>query len=176
MPDNLTPIERFWSKVNKDGPVPAHRPELGACWSWNGPQDDRGYGRFGSQKATRVAWELAEGDPVPDDKIICHACDNPNCVRNDSDGFYIINGRCLPRRGHIYVGTDALNSLDKVMKGRTNPVFGEKHWQVKVTKKQVGEIRRLAKRGLLQREIAERYGVNRATVSKIIRLKLRAAG
>jgi|SRR5580658_5854190 hypothetical protein len=24
--------ERFWSKVDKNGPVPSHRPELGQCW------------------------------------------------------------------------------------------------------------------------------------------------
>jgi hypothetical protein len=24
--------ERFWVKVNKDGPVPVHCPELGPCW------------------------------------------------------------------------------------------------------------------------------------------------
>ena len=27
---------RFWQKVNKDGPLPAERPELGPCWIWTG--------------------------------------------------------------------------------------------------------------------------------------------
>jgi hypothetical protein len=27
-------IERFWSKVDRNGPVPEHRPELGPCWVW----------------------------------------------------------------------------------------------------------------------------------------------
>ena len=27
-----TLAERFWAKVNKDGPVPEHRPDLGPCW------------------------------------------------------------------------------------------------------------------------------------------------
>lgn len=28
--------ERFWAIVDRDGPVPAHRPELGPCWLWRG--------------------------------------------------------------------------------------------------------------------------------------------
>jgi hypothetical protein len=27
-------IERFWAKVNKDGPIPEHCSELGKCWVW----------------------------------------------------------------------------------------------------------------------------------------------
>lgn len=27
---------RFWEKVNKDGPIPEHQPELGPCWEWTG--------------------------------------------------------------------------------------------------------------------------------------------
>ena len=27
-------MKRFWSKVNKAGSVPPHRPELGPCWVW----------------------------------------------------------------------------------------------------------------------------------------------
>lgn len=25
---------RFWKKVDKAGPIPAHQHHLGACWSW----------------------------------------------------------------------------------------------------------------------------------------------
>lgn len=39
-------IERFWSKVDKDGPIPEHRPELGPCWPWLGGRWPSGYGRF----------------------------------------------------------------------------------------------------------------------------------
>jgi hypothetical protein len=35
--------ERFWKKVDKNGPVPAHRPELGPCWLWTGALVGRGY-------------------------------------------------------------------------------------------------------------------------------------
>lgn len=29
-----TDLQRFWSKVDKGGPVPPHRLELGPCWLW----------------------------------------------------------------------------------------------------------------------------------------------
>ena len=47
---------RFWAKVNKDGPIPAHHPELGPCWIWTAATDPKGYGRFGigMEKGSRV--------------------------------------------------------------------------------------------------------------------------
>src|ERR1022692_921762 len=36
---------RFWSKVNKDGPVSDHAPTLGPCWLWTEPLGE-GYGHF----------------------------------------------------------------------------------------------------------------------------------
>lgn len=42
MPRNPPLEERFWAKVNKDGPIPEHRPELGPCWVWTGSLS-RGY-------------------------------------------------------------------------------------------------------------------------------------
>ncbi len=38
----ITPLaDRFWAKVNKDGPIPAHMPHLGPCWLWTGPPTRR---------------------------------------------------------------------------------------------------------------------------------------
>ena len=34
--------ERFWSKVDKNGPIPSHRPELGPCWIWIARRDRYG--------------------------------------------------------------------------------------------------------------------------------------
>lgn len=42
-------MKRFWSKVDKDGPIPAHKPELGQCWVWTASKNNAGYGRFGFQ-------------------------------------------------------------------------------------------------------------------------------
>src|SRR5687767_3489091 len=39
------PLVRFWAKVNKNGPIPEHRPDLGPCWLWTAALT-KGYGQF----------------------------------------------------------------------------------------------------------------------------------
>lgn len=110
---------RFWEKVNKDGPVPAHRPELGRCWIWTGyrtkapprRKSGGGYGRLYADGAVRaahvVAFFLAHGR-WPDPWGL-HHCDNPSCVKAwaDEDG-----------PAHVYEGTPADNVRDMVERGR----------------------------------------------------------
>lgn len=80
--------ERFWVKVNKDGPTPEHRPDLGPCWLWTAAAAPDGYGRFhfGSGDvaalAHRVAIELTVG-PIPARRQVDHLCRTPLCVRPD---------------------------------------------------------------------------------------------
>ena len=75
--------ERFWEKVNKNGPVPAHHPELGPCWQWMAQINHDGNGLFwvGRHRviASRMAYTLAYGFISPD-HIAYHECDNPACV------------------------------------------------------------------------------------------------
>jgi hypothetical protein len=75
--------ERFWVKVDKEGPVPTHRPELGPCWRWKASRTAAGYGAFGVDAAhgggTRVAhlvayWLLV--GQVPEDLELDHLCHN----------------------------------------------------------------------------------------------------
>lgn len=76
--------ERFWIKVNKDGPIPVHVPELGKCWVWIAGKNDKGYGFFYIDGKTnmshRCSFTLA-GGIIDSDKLMCHRCDNPSCVR-----------------------------------------------------------------------------------------------
>lgn len=82
-----TTAERFWAKVNKDGLVPAHRPELGPCWEWTGALNE-GYGRFRvgerNEKAYRWAFEDAHG-PIPDGLEPDHLCRNRACIKSIAD-------------------------------------------------------------------------------------------
>lgn len=76
--------ERFWRKVNRDGPVV--KEALGRCWVWTGSRERLGYGKFyvstatAPTKAHRVAWQLTYG-AMPDGLEPDHLCENPACVR-----------------------------------------------------------------------------------------------
>ncbi len=75
---------RFWSKVDKDGPIPAHRPDLGQCWVWTDVPNDMGYGVFGvGQKVVKAyRWSYEHFvKPIPDGLMPDHLCRNPPCVR-----------------------------------------------------------------------------------------------
>jgi hypothetical protein len=75
----MTTEERFWEKVNKRGPIPAHRPELGPCWVWTAAKS-RGYGRFWLNGRFVKAHRFAFG-PIPVGLEPDHLCLNKACVR-----------------------------------------------------------------------------------------------
>jgi hypothetical protein len=83
---------RFWSKVNKEGPVPVHRPELGSCWVWTASHGAGipGYPTYGTfyfgkvngkykwSSPHRVSFFLEHGHMPTND--IDHLCRNTMCV------------------------------------------------------------------------------------------------
>mgnify|MGYP001577787679 CR=1 FL=1 len=81
--------ERFWKKVDRNGPVPVSRPELGPCWLWTACCLPIGYGRFrvGSRSdrsarnrpAHQIAYELCIGQ-IPNGLEIDHLCSVRHCV------------------------------------------------------------------------------------------------
>ena len=77
------PIDRFWPKVDKNGPVPDYAPHLGPCWLWVGADNGRGYGDFWNQgrnvRAHRWSWTQANG-AVPDGLQLDHLCRVTRCV------------------------------------------------------------------------------------------------
>jgi hypothetical protein len=145
----LSLIERFWAKVNKNGPI--IKPELGPCWIWTGALSDNrspiiniGNG-IGLIRASRLSWIIA-GFELPEEADICHECDNPGCVNP----------------AHLFLGTAQTNSTDMVSKGRSNR--GESRPLHKLTEAQVLEIRQSTKRGV---DLSRIYGVNQNTISQI---------
>jgi len=89
---------RFWSKVDKDGPV--IRPELGECWIWTGALGD-GYGILRRVGAHRVSYWMETGEE-PGDRYVLHHCDNPPCVRPS----------------HLHFGTHRKNMEEMAERGR----------------------------------------------------------
>jgi hypothetical protein len=144
-------IARFWSYVE--------RGESTECWIWLKGFNTLGYGRFwygGSRvahPAHRISWELANGDPVPAGKVICHRCDNPGCV-NPS---------------HLVAGTASENMRDMSSKGRHRAgphrsaatfVDGRR----RLSFEQKFEMCTLLDKGVITlREAAERYGIRENT-------------
>lgn len=90
---------RFWPKVLRHEVPGAH------CWEWAGSLNNQGYGQISvggrPRLAHRVAWEHMRGE-VPAGLLVCHHCDNPQCVRPS----------------HLFLGTHHDNTHDALAKGR----------------------------------------------------------
>ena len=145
--------ERFWSHVDKNGPV---HPVLGTeCWDWTGYTGPFGYGQLGVSRprrleaAHRVSWTLAKEDPG--ELCVLHRCDRPSCVRPD----------------HLFLGDRTENMRDKVRKGRQHR--GESHPGAKLTDAKVQQLWKLRESGLSYRVIAETLGVAGSLVEQVIR-------
>lgn len=76
--------ERFWPRVNKNGPVPEQRPEIGPCWVWTGTKLSSGYGIISidgrTHRTHRLAFEWLVGE-IPEGLEIDHLCRNRACCR-----------------------------------------------------------------------------------------------
>lgn len=175
-------VERFWSRVDKNGPLPAHNPSLGRCWLWSRNRSKKGYGYFqipdpdGIGNARPIgahcfAWSLANG-PIPDGLWVLHQCDNPPC--------------CNPR--HLEVGDQSRNMREAWDRGRIANVrycrgddhytrknpgckAGERNGRAKLTDVQVAQIRALydpSKRGS-KAALARQFGVSSTHVGLIVK-------
>lgn len=96
--ESLAPFApKFWSRVNVGSPS--------VCWTWLGPTDAWGYGRFDSPVGTlahRYAWAQANV-VIPDaETVVRHKCDVPLCVNP----------------AHLEPGTQRDNVADMIDRGR----------------------------------------------------------
>lgn len=121
-------LARFWSKVDKNGPVPKARPDLGPCWMWKTVSSWDGYGYFTlcpspgakwvSVSAHGIAYRLAKGDfplkHVPDHLCLVTSCVNPDHLEAVSQRTNILRGN----------GPSAVNARKTECK-RGHPLSGE---------------------------------------------------
>jgi hypothetical protein len=140
------------------------------CWLWTGYVDREGYGVFctGSRqsktrrkiRAHRLSFELF-CEPIPDEKLVCHKCDNPSCVNPE----------------HLFIGTPADNVADMDRKGRRRnggkAQFGDKNGNAKLTASDVAFIRKAhianSRKGPNSTSfLASKFGVTTATIHKIV--------
>src|SRR5713101_8143825 len=78
---------RFFTHVNKNGPMPAHCPERGPCWLWTAAITPKGYAQcdlksHGDQRGHRVSWRFVNGE-IPNRLYVLHHCDVRHCVNPD---------------------------------------------------------------------------------------------
>jgi hypothetical protein len=160
-----TPADRWWARVNKNGPV---MPGMStACWEWTGARNRKGYGTFapdhaGNRLAHTVGWELANG-PIPNDLEVCHHCDNRGCV-NFAE--------------HLYLGTHRQNIDDAIRRGRLVGRYaprGDKHYATKVSEVDAEVLRLLYALGAgSQNLVGDAMGVPRKLAQDIISGRKRA--
>lgn len=150
MPDSSAEaFVRFMNMVSRG-------EKLSDCWSWTGNRPGGLYGHFSvgtdkTVKAHRWIYQHVYGK-IPNGLIVRHKCDNPPCVN--------------PL--HLEVGTHKDNQQDKIKRGRGADRRGTKHPLAKLKDDDVREIRRLAACKVTQAELAERFGVRRGQIGKII--------
>lgn len=133
------------------------------CWNYTGATQGFGHGiitiwtgrrQSHSEKAHRVAWEIANG-PIPAGLCVCHKCDNPPC--------------CNP--AHLFLGTSAENNQDRARKGRSVNAKGEQHGNAKITADIVRELRQRVAAGESFSSLGREFGIDYSNVSLIAKRK-----
>lgn len=116
------------------------------CHEWQSVINRGGYGKFhfeGRQAvAHRVAYQLFIGDTKG--LAVLHKCDNRKCVNPE----------------HLFLGTKADNVKDMDAKGRRGT-------RSKITRAQAKEINKLLDQRYTQQEVAEKFGVDQTTISRV---------
>jgi hypothetical protein len=175
---------RFWSKVDKNGAIPAHVGWLGQCWTWKGRAGTTGYGSFTATHgrtigAHRFSWELHNGQ-IPVGLFVCHRCDNRICVRPDHLflGTATDNIRDAKQKQRIAIGDRNGNRThpERRPRGeshgmRTHPERiprGERNGRARLTTADVRRIRALHAAGVPVRTIAPHFNVSPWTIWAIL--------
>lgn len=198
LPPLPTSEDRFWEKVNKNGPV---HPTLGTpCWVWTACTI-HGYGQIKYRNkvwlAHRLSWLFEHGE-LPEGLGVLHKCDNPPCVRPEHlyVGTQTDNTRDMKERGRAATGdrhgskthpervrrgsnhpmtlNPALAARGDRSGGRTHPervARGDRNGQAKITEADVRAIRAAFATGERNKDLAARFRLSPASVSEIVHYK-----
>lgn len=133
-------MERFWSKVDKNG--------ANGCWNWTASCVQDGYGAFRidgtTVRAHRFSLEIAIGRPIAEGLQALHRCkQNRKCVNP----------------AHLYEGTKQDNVDDM---GRDGTRCS------KLNDDSIREIRIMYGLGFTHRELGKMYGVTHRTIGHIL--------
>jgi hypothetical protein len=145
--------ESFWARVDRSGD---------GCWEWQGRLDG-GYGRVMWHQKMYMAHRIAAwlsgmvAEPrgskdISKSDLVLHKCDNRKC--------------CNP--AHLFVGSQADNIRDCFNKGRAVRFRGSTHANAVLTQSQVELVRDLYSNGDTQQSIADRFGVCRTTIARVV--------
>jgi hypothetical protein len=98
---------------------------------------------------SHIYYEKYKGSIKPG-LIICHHCDNPNCINPD----------------HLFQGTKLDNRLDMIKKNRQVYASGEMNGKAKLSEQQVMEIKN-SKESI--KNLQYKYGMSKTQIYSIIR-------
>ncbi len=126
------------------------------CWLWMARISPFGYGQFGfngtMKQAHRVSFEIYKSK-IPKGLCVLHVCDNRRCVNPD----------------HLWLGTQADNVQDMILKNRGLKAIGDRNGSAKLSWDKVNEIRKLRKdSGILYKDLASKFNVHISTIKRII--------
>ncbi|WP_320537698.1 HNH endonuclease [Pseudarthrobacter sp. IC2-21] len=138
--------ERFWEKT---------RREPGGCLTWTAYRTADGYGQFSFNGrrigAHRAAWMIFTGEELTSHQCILHNCDNPPCVEIT----------------HLRVGTSAENTAEKIARGRSFYIGGERHGAARIPEETIVRIRLMLAEGMTHERIAAEVGCSRTHITNI---------
>jgi HNH endonuclease len=130
---------------------------MSECIEWGKARNRDGYGSVKfmrkMQLAHRVAYVQSKGLHIDDiiGMVVRHRCDNPGCVNPE----------------HLEIGTHQDNIRDKVERGRASAPKGSKHRSAKLKESDIPQIRKMLADGVMQKDIAEMFGIDATQVCKI---------
>lgn len=118
-------------------------------------KDRDGYPRVHRGKGLRMSryvWEVYNERKIPENMLILHKCDNPECINP----------------AHLHLGTQKQNMAEMVMRGRS--LKGSKHPNAKLIEQDVYFIR-FESEGITRKELAEMFSVRPDHISDILKNK-----